>query len=112
MSFLLLSPVCLSFLVIGAHFYRAGLIVVAILCLLTPFVLFYRKPISVRIVQLCLFLAVVEWVRALVLFINIYHDNGIPWYRLACILGTVIVFTGCSTLVFRVKRLRRRYNLL
>jgi len=111
MWFILLLPVFLSSLVISAHFHRAGFFIVAIVCLLLPLILFYRKPFAVWIVQLFLCLSVIEWVRTLLSFIDIYQQNGMSWYRLSWILGIVIAITAGSTLVFRNKILRRRYSM-
>lgn len=109
---LCLLPVLISTLLMSAHFYRAGLNVLAMLCLALPFLLFYRKPIAVRIIQSCLLIAAAEWVRSMLEFIQIYQDNGLAWSRLAIILGSVAVFTAGSVFVFQAPVLRRHYGIV
>jgi len=112
MRFLYLVPPICSFLLISAHFQRAGLTVVALFCFVIPFVLLKKHPVSIRFVQLSLFLATVEWLRTLISYIYYYNELGLSWIRLACILTVVIVLTLCSLLVFEKKSVRERYGLL
>jgi len=112
MRFLYLVPPICSFLLISAHFQRAGLTSVALFCLVIPFVLLKKHPVSIRFVQLSLFLATVEWLRTLISYINYYNELGVSWIRLACILTVVIVLTLCSLFIFEKKSVRERYGLL
>lgn len=105
-----LFPVFISSLLIGAHFQRAGMTLVAIICVLIPFSLFYARPISMRLVQLFLVVAALEWLRTLIYLVQLRMDHGMEWYNLAIILGLVATFTLCSALVFRNNRIRRMYS--
>lgn len=111
MRIALLVPVLLSAMLAAAHFYRSGIVALTLLSLLLPGLLFYRKPVSVRIVQFFLILATAEWGRTLLKFIRVYQENGLSWYRLAGILGSVIIVTAASALVFRTRALRTHYNM-
>ena len=51
MRFLYLVPPVCSFLLISAHFQRAGLTALALFCLGIPFILIIKRPLSVRFVQ-------------------------------------------------------------
>ncbi len=111
MRIVLLLPVLLSAMLAAAHFCRSGIVALALLSFLLPGLLFYRKPISVRIMQVFLVLAAAEWGRTLLKFIQVYQDNGLSWHRLAVILGSVLICTAASALVFRSKTLRSHYNM-
>ncbi len=112
MRFLYLVPSICSFLLISAHFQRAGLTAVALLCLGIPFILILKHPFSVRIVQFSLFLATVEWLRTLFSYISYYNELGVSWVRLACILMVVVLLTLCSLFIFEKKGVRVRYGLI
>jgi hypothetical protein len=110
MNFLRLLPVILSFLLLGAHFYRAGLAPVTVLCLAAPFLLLLRQPWVPRLFQAVLVLGAFEWLRTLYLFAQMRIAWGEPWTRLAVILGAVALFTALSGLVFRHRKLADRYK--
>ena len=109
MNAIRLLPVILSFLLLGAHFYRAGLEIAAVLCLALPFLLVLRQAWIPRLFQALLVLGALEWLRALYGFAAVRIAFGEPWTRLAVILGLVALFTGLSGLVFRNRKLRARY---
>lgn len=110
MSALLLAPVVLSLLVLGAHFLRTGnlLLVLAVLALLG--LLGVRRRWAARTVQVALLLGAAEWVRTLVVLNAVRVQAGLPARRMVIILGCVALVTAVSALVFRTARLRRRYG--
>ena len=110
MNFLRLLPVILSFLLLGAHFYRAGLVPATVLCVAALFLLFVPKPWVPRLFQAVLVLGAFEWLRTLYLFAQMRIAWGEPWTRLAVILGAVALFTALSGLVFRHRNLAARYQ--
>ena len=110
MNFLRLLPVILSFLLLGAHFYRAGLVVATALCVLVLLLLFLKKKWIPRLFQVLLVLGAVEWLRTLYALAAMRIAWDQPWTRLALILGTVALLTALSGLVFRNKTLRARYT--
>lgn len=78
----------LSFLVLAAHFLRSGSI------LLAPSLLFaglawISHPRLQRVVQGALVLAAVEWMRTLLTLASLRQAVGLPWMRMAGILGAV-----------------------
>jgi hypothetical protein len=109
MNAIRLLPVILSLLLLAAHFYRAGQVVVTALCLALPLLLLLRKSWVPRLFQVLLVLGALEWLRALYGFAAMRIAFGEPWTRLALILGAVALFTGLSGLVFRNRSLRDRY---
>ena len=110
MNFLRLLPVFISFLLIAAHFYRAGLAVSAYLLLSLLFLLLIRNVWVPRVIQVVLVLAALEWVRTLVNIAEVRIGMDMPWVRMAVILGAVALFTALSGLVFRSAALRSRYS--
>lgn len=110
MNVLRLLPVILSFLLLGAHFYRAGYPVLAGLSTGVLALLFYRSHWVPRLFQGLLILASLEWLRSLyyIAAMRIAWDQ--PWTRLAVILGAVALFTALSGLVFRSAGVRTCYG--
>lgn len=111
-AFLLLLPIVLSVLAIGAHFFRSGNHMVLLLCFNVLFCLFFRHPLVARGTQLALMLATVEWIRTLVLLVNDRTAQGEDWIRVAFILGGVSLFTIASSFLFMTRPLRERYGLV
>jgi hypothetical protein len=110
MNILRLLPVILSFLLLGAHFYRAGQVVLAGLCVAVLFLLFLRKHWVPLLFQVLLALAALEWLRSLYFLAAMRIAWNEPWTRLALILGAVALFTLMSGLVFRNRNLRSIYG--
>lgn len=111
MGFLLHIPVVVSFMLLAAHFLRGDQSFVAIVVLLCPCLLFTNRAWAVRIVQLILIVGSIEWLRTLLAIQAFRADHGLPWLRLAFILGSVALFTFCSALVFFNSSLKRKYGL-
>jgi len=103
-------PVILSFLLLGAHFYRSGQVVLTGFCVAVLFLLFLRKPWVPRLLQVLLVLGALEWLRSLYFFAAMRIAWDQPWTRLAVILGAVAMFTAISALVFNSRAMRARYS--
>ena len=101
----------LSLLLLGAHFFRAGVIVPVLAVVVIMFMLLIRRPWVARMIQLVLVLGGLEWISTAIALTRIRQSVGAPWERLALILGGAALLTMCSALVFRSKTLRERYNL-
>jgi hypothetical protein len=110
MNFIKSIPVILSFLLLAAHFYRAGLVPLAVLSLAVPLLLFVRKSRVPRLLQILLLAGALEWLRALYVFAAMRIAWDQPWTRLALILATVAAFTALSGLVFNNRKLRSFYQ--
>ena len=110
MNFLRLLPVILSMLLLGAHFYRAGFIVLVVILFASLFLLFIRQTWIVRVIQVELVIGGLEWFRTTYNLVMMRQSMNMPWTRLAIILGGVALFTFCSSLVFRSKSLKKRYS--
>lgn len=110
MNLVRLLPVLISSVLIAAHFQRSGATIIACICLFITCLLFITRPWSVRIIQMLLILYALEWLRTLVNLVQIRLEYGLPWARLALILGGIALFTGLSTLVFRNPKLQKRFH--
>jgi len=112
MNFLRLFPAILSMLVLGAHFFRGGNLVVVAVAVAMLFLLLLRKPWVAYCYQALLVVGAAEWLRTLVEIMRRRQAMGEPWTRMAIILGAVAVITAASALVFRTEALRERYQTL
>ncbi|MCW8844764.1 MAG: 4Fe-4S ferredoxin, partial [Gammaproteobacteria bacterium] len=110
MNILRLLPAILSLLLLAAHFFRNEMEVLTGVCVVLPLLLFFRERWVPSVIQVALILGVVEWLYTLYSFAQVRIAMDQPWTRLALILGTVALFTGLSTLVFRNRYIRQRYK--
>jgi hypothetical protein len=111
MIFVRLLPPAIAALVLAAHFYRAGNLMVAGLAAALVALLFVPRAWAARVVQLGLAAGALEWVLTLIRLVELRQASGQPYGRLAAILGGVAVFTAVSALVFRNRQLRGRFGL-
>ncbi|MFN9478772.1 MAG: hypothetical protein ACK6C0_04760 [Betaproteobacteria bacterium] len=107
---LLFAP-ALAFLVLAAHFHRAGQTLASVGALTLLAVLTLPRPWAARIVQAGLLLATLEWLRTAAMLISLRVSLGQPYLRLALILGVVALSTAACLLLFRSGRVRRYFGL-
>jgi hypothetical protein len=110
MTFIMLIPVMLSLLVLAAHFFRAGALVLVGISLAAIVLLLVPRRWALRIVQVLLILGTLEWLRSMYLFVGERAAEGAPWTRLAVILGAVAAITALSAVLLESQRVRRRYR--
>jgi hypothetical protein len=103
--------VVLSFAVLAAHFLRDGSVVMVAVCLFLPVLLLFPRKGAARVVQAALVLGTIEWIRTLVTIVQERMTAGMPYTRTMIILAVVAALTLASALVFRMPRMRRRYDL-
>ncbi len=109
MAFVLLIPVFLSLLVLGAHGLRVQFIPLLVACVVLLGLLSVPKRWVMRVVQVVLVAGGLEWVRMILVYMNQRQATGEPWLRMAIILGVVAAITAGSAALFETKTLRRRY---
>jgi hypothetical protein len=95
----------------AAHLLRSGNEVLLIITLLLPFLLIWKSRVSARVVQLALIIFGIEWIRTLVMYIQIRMSINQDWGRLALILGSVALVNFVTLLVFWTKSMRNRYQM-
>ena len=96
-------PAVLSFLLLGAHFYRAGLAWLVPVCVALAGVACVPRRWAVVFAQVALVLGALEWVRTLFAFAGARVAQGGPVLRLVLILGAVVVFTLWSAWLLRAR---------
>jgi len=111
MNLIKLLPVIISLFLMGAHFYRAGLMPAAVIVSVVPILLFVPHRWVVRIIQALLGIGSIEWIITLSRLVSRRQALGMPWIRLALILGSVSMIAFGSIFMFRLKSLRTRYKL-
>ena len=109
MNFLRLLPVIISFLLLAAHFLRADQMVVVVFLFALLLILLVRIFWVPWVIQVVLLVGAVEWVATLYSVAQFRIASGLPWVRMAIILGSVALFTALSSLVFRSKALKERF---
>ena len=107
---LLLVPVVISLLLLGAHFLRAGAFAMVALVLVLLALLGVRRGWAARLAQAALVLGAAEWIRTTIRLVMQRSEAGQPVVRLVVILGSVTLLTVLSALVFRSARLHRWYS--
>ena len=113
MTFLKLTPVLISALLLAAHFSRAGLGLLAFAIALFPALLLLPRSWVARITQVLMTLGSIEWIRTTLILVSARREIGQSWTRLAVILGCVALFTLCSVLPFSFSTgVRKRYGLI
>jgi hypothetical protein len=107
---LLFAP-ALAFLVLAAHFHRAGHTLASVAALTLLAVLTLPRLWAACIVQAALALAAFEWLRTAAALISLRLSLGQPYLRLAPILCAVALPTAACLLVFRKDAVRRYFGL-
>lgn len=105
-----LVPAVLAFLLLGAHFYRAGLAWLVPVCVVLAIVACVPRRWAATVGQLALLLGTLEWVRTLFSFAGARVAQGRPVLRLLLIIGAVIAFTLWAAWLLRSRAARRRYE--
>ena len=101
----------LSFLLLGAHFLRAGQIVIMMICLMVPGLLFIKARWSLWLVQMLSSVSVVIWLHTTV---TIYRKRvllGLPWGRALMIMGAVTLFALVSGLLLHSACVKEKYPI-
>ena len=101
MKTLKLLPVIFSMLLLGAHFYRAGHFLLAGGALLSLGLLCIRRPQTIWLMQGLLAAGSVEWLATAIRLVADRQAQGLPWLRLAVILGAVALCTLLSAIPLR-----------
>jgi hypothetical protein len=73
--------------------------------------LFFPRKGAALVVQAALVLGAIEWIRTLVIIVQERMAAGVPYTRTMIILAVVAAWTLASVFVFRMPRMRRRYDL-
>lgn len=110
MTALLLFAPALALAVLAAHFYRAAAWPLLLVCLLLIALLGLRRAWVARLLPWLLLAGSLEWLWTLALLVQQRLALGLPWLRLALILGLVALLTAAAALVFRNARVRQHFR--
>ena len=91
-----LIPILLVSLVLAAHHFRGGEPGLVGLWLSVPGLLFLRRRWVDRALQVLLLAGAAEWVLTVLRFVEIRRQLGLPWERMALILGAVAAATAVA----------------
>ncbi len=96
-------PAVLSFLLLAAHFFRAGRLPLVALCLAAPVLLFLGRRWALLAARALLLIGAAEWARTLVGIAMRRQAQGAPWIRMAVILGAVTLLALGAALLLRFR---------
>lgn len=97
-------------LLIGAHFLRAGNMVLVGLCVAAPLLFFWRHRASLIVLQLFAYLAAWRWIDTALRLVEVREQMGKPWTVAVLILGGVALFTVTTGLLLNARSMRERYS--
>lgn len=106
----LLIPAIFSFILLAAHFSRQDLNILAVVCMILPFLLLIKKKVVLTLFQLLLFLGVVEWIRSLIMYIEERQITGEDYGTLTIIISSVAFFTFVSAVLLSTGKVRFAYR--
>ncbi|TVQ95317.1 MAG: 4Fe-4S binding protein [Desulfovibrionales bacterium] len=106
-----LTPPALSFFLLTAHYLRSGDLGMVVVCLALPGLFFLRQAWVRPVLQAVFVVGMVFWVQTMMDLIQFRQVVGLPWLRLALILGSVAVVTGSGALFLETRTLRKRFSL-
>jgi len=89
----------ISYVLLAAHFFRAGNFLLAGALVLAPALLFLRWLPSRWILTAGLGLGILVWIHTFLAIRNMYQINGIPFTVAGLILGGVTLFTFIAFIV-------------
>ena len=103
-------PIVLSLLLLAAHYLRGGAVVVTGVLVGLCALLFVPRVWAARLLQVALILGCIEWLRTLVVLALQRQHAGLPWLRIALILGAVAALTAASAWLFQTRRVGSRFG--
>jgi len=109
MTFLLLLPTILSWLVFCAHLFRVGMLPLLPFVLPLPLLLLVKHGVVARLFQVALFFIAAQWILVAIFRAVHRSEAGEPWLRMLLILAGVALFAFGAAACFEAPRLRRRY---
>ena len=99
----------ISWILLAAHFSRARLNIIAIICLAVPFLLLIKKIWTLKLLVILTVLGSMVWVHTTWQLIGSRIDSGDDWKRMAIILFAVAIFTLFSAFLINSQKIRKKY---
>jgi NAD-dependent dihydropyrimidine dehydrogenase PreA subunit len=101
---LALIPAIISALLLGAHFGRAGEIGLLLICIVSPVCFFIRRRWTLRVMQAALLVGGAIWIDTAIRLGGNRISLGMPWIRLAIIIGGVGLFSALAAVALQSMR--------
>lgn len=102
-SFAIIGSV-VSFILLGAHFFRSGIIDLVVLALLLPLLLLLKKNWSSKVLSLFLLAGAFIWINTFAEILIFRIVSGDDYLRLILIMCFVVIFTLASAAMLREKK--------
>ncbi len=99
----------LAALLLGAHFLRAGNMLLVLICIAAPFVFFYRRRHSLVLLQALAYGAAATWLYTAWQLVEARQSLGQNWALAAAILGTVALFSVLAGALLNSRVMHERY---
>jgi hypothetical protein len=103
------APAVFALLLLGAHFFRGGDLILAAVCAALPLFLLVRRRMALRVVQFALAAGVPIWIHTTVELTRMRMQLGAPWPRMLLILAAVALFTGWCVWLLNSKTVKQRF---
>jgi hypothetical protein len=97
-------------LLLGAHFFRSGNLLMVALCLAAPLLFLYRVRWSLIGLQVLAYAAAAVWIGVALQLMHVRQQSGQAWAAAAAILGAVALFTLVAGLLLNSPAIRDRYR--
>mgnify|MGYP001546562956 CR=1 FL=1 len=103
--------IVLSLVLLGAHFLRDANYVGVAAAVALIGLLFVKRPVAARAVQVALILGALEWVWTLYELVQVRTAMGMPATRMMIILGAVAAVTALSAGLLQTEAMKLIYGL-
>lgn len=102
--------VAVTFLLLAAHFYRAGHLGLCLVAVMAPLLLAIRRQWVLHVLMLLLLAGGLVWLHTLLELVRARQSFGVPWLRLAIILGAVSSLTVLVAWSLRGREISSRFR--
>jgi hypothetical protein len=104
-----ITLIVIALILLGAHFLRSQQPLLVITCMLSPLLLLIRRNWVLVFLQILAYLGGVIWISTIVDIAQSRIAQGLPWAKMAVILGAVAFFTILSGLLLNSSKLKKKY---
>jgi hypothetical protein len=104
-----ISLFVIAALLLGAHFFRAGNLPVAALCLASPLLFLHRRRWSLVGLQIMAYCGTGVWIVTAIRLVQVREMSGRPWTVATIILVAVALFTLLTGLLLNNRAAKERY---
>lgn len=100
----------LAALLISAHFFRAGNMVMVVICVAVPLAFLYRRRLSLVLLQILAYGAAATWLYTAWQLVQVRQSFGQKWALAAAILGAVALYSLLAGLLLNSRVMRECYD--